>query len=78
MRTSIVAIGNSKGIRIPKPLLEESGIVKEVEIKVVRGGLRIAPVKPSRTITHIDAKLSEKSLARDWAQPDEDEAWKSL
>jgi antitoxin MazE len=34
MRTRIVKIGNSQGIRIPKILLEQSGIQTEVEIEV--------------------------------------------
>ncbi|MDJ0677927.1 MAG: AbrB/MazE/SpoVT family DNA-binding domain-containing protein [Calothrix sp. MO_167.B42] len=34
IRTRIVRIGNSQGIRIPKPLLEQSGIHTEVEIEV--------------------------------------------
>jgi antitoxin MazE len=34
VRTRIVKIGNSQGIRIPKPLLEQSGIHTEVEIEV--------------------------------------------
>jgi antitoxin MazE len=34
MRTRIVKIGNSQGIRIPKILLDQSGIQTEVEIEV--------------------------------------------
>jgi antitoxin MazE len=34
IRTRIIKIGNSQGIRIPKLLLEQSGIQTEVEIKV--------------------------------------------
>jgi antitoxin MazE len=34
IRTRIVRIGNSQGVRIPKPLLEQSGIYTEVEIEV--------------------------------------------
>jgi antitoxin MazE len=34
MKTRIVRIGNSQGIRIPKPLLEQSGLGEEVEIEV--------------------------------------------
>jgi len=34
VRSRIVRIGNSQGIRIPKPLLEQSGIHTEVEIEV--------------------------------------------
>ncbi|MFQ4135976.1 AbrB/MazE/SpoVT family DNA-binding domain-containing protein [Nodosilinea sp. PGN35] len=34
IRTRIVRIGNSQGIRIPKLLLEQSGLNAEVEIEV--------------------------------------------
>ena len=33
MRTRIVQIGNSQGIRIPKVLLEQSGLMDEVELE---------------------------------------------
>jgi len=35
VRTRIVPIGNSRGVRIPKPILEQSGVGEEVEIYVV-------------------------------------------
>ena len=34
VRTRIIKIGNSQGIRIPKPLLEQSGLEGEVELEV--------------------------------------------
>lgn len=34
MKTKIVKIGNSKGIRIPRHILEESGLKDEVELEV--------------------------------------------
>lgn len=34
MKARIVRIGNSQGIRIPKPLLEQSGLGEEVELEV--------------------------------------------
>lgn len=34
MKARIVRIGNSQGIRIPKPLLEQSGLGTEVELEV--------------------------------------------
>lgn len=34
MRTSIIRIGNSQGIRIPKVLLEQSGLGTEVDVEV--------------------------------------------
>jgi len=42
MHTRIVKIGNSQGLRIPKALLEESGLSGEVDISVHDGTLVIA------------------------------------
>jgi antitoxin MazE len=35
MRSRIIKIGNSKGIRIPKPFLDQTGIGEDVELEVV-------------------------------------------
>jgi antitoxin MazE len=78
MKTNLIAIGNSKGIRLPKVLLEESGIVNEVEVRVVKGGLRITPIKNAESNSRETAILSEKVLAKDWNRPEEDEAWANL
>jgi antitoxin MazE len=43
IRSRIVKIGNSQGIRIPKLLLEQSGIHEEVEIEVCENHLVIRP-----------------------------------
>ncbi|HEY9849680.1 MAG TPA: AbrB/MazE/SpoVT family DNA-binding domain-containing protein [Leptolyngbyaceae cyanobacterium] len=48
IRTRIVKIGNSQGIRIPKPLLEQSGIEAEVEIEVEGDRLIIRPATRTR------------------------------
>ena len=48
MKTKIVRIGNSKGIRLPKPLLEQVGLVDEVDLEVRDGELIISPSDPVR------------------------------
>ena len=48
MKTRIVRIGNSQGIRIPKPLLEQTGLRGEVEILVENNALVIRPIKQPR------------------------------
>ena len=48
IKTRIVKIGNSQGLRIPKTLLEQSGINSEVEIEVQGNNLIIRPVEPAR------------------------------
>jgi len=32
MKAKLIRIGNSQGVRIPKPLIEESGITEEIEM----------------------------------------------
>ena len=48
MRARIVKIGNSQGIRIPKPLLEQTGIIDDVELKVEKSQIIICPVSNPR------------------------------
>lgn len=33
-RTRLVRIGNSRGVRLPKPLIEQAGFTDEVELEV--------------------------------------------
>ena len=78
MITTIISIGNSRGIRIPKLLLDESGLDNEVELKVKKGEIKIVPAKIKKRIVSNTLLLSEKSLGIDWNRPEEDKAWKSL
>lgn len=43
MKSRIVKIGNSQGIRIPKPLIEQTGLGEEVEIQVEGNRLVVGP-----------------------------------
>ena len=45
MKASVIAIGNSKGIRIPKTYLDELDIGKEVDIHIENNSLIIEPIK---------------------------------
>jgi antitoxin component of MazEF toxin-antitoxin module len=76
MRTSIITIGNSKGIRIPKPLLKESGIEHDVEITVKPGEIKVVPVKENGRVNELTL-ASEAALAKNWMRPEEEEAWKA-
>lgn len=49
MKTRIVRIGNSQGIRIPRRLLEEAGLQTDVDLTAERGSLIIRPLRPPRT-----------------------------
>lgn len=50
MKTRIVRIGNSQGVRIPKPLLEQSGLREDddVELAVEDASIVIRRSRPPR------------------------------
>jgi antitoxin MazE len=48
MRLELTRIGNSRGIRIPKPLIEQCGLGDVVEVRVTPEGLFIAPHRAPR------------------------------
>ena len=41
MKSRLIRIGNSRGVRLPKPLIEEAGLGEEVEIQVRRSAVVI-------------------------------------
>lgn len=49
MKARIVRIGNSRGVRIPKPLLEEAGLEDEVQLTLGPDGILISPAAAPRT-----------------------------
>jgi antitoxin MazE len=47
MKARIVRVGNSRGIRLPKPLLDQAGLAEEVELHAEPGRIVIeAAAKP--------------------------------
>jgi antitoxin MazE len=48
MKTKIIRIGNSQGVRIPKPLIEESGITKEIEMILRDNEIILRPADMTR------------------------------
>ena len=48
MRSRIVSIGNSQGVRIPKPLLEQAGRAGDVELHAETGRIVIAASRVAR------------------------------
>lgn len=48
MKTNIVSIGNSQGVRIPKILLEQSKLSGEVELEVRGESIIITPARKPR------------------------------
>jgi len=66
MKTKIVKIGNSRGIRIPKSFIDESGLKSEVELEINEGKIIIKPITKSREVWEIAfqkmAKVGDDSL----------------
>jgi antitoxin MazE len=77
IRTRIIRIGNSQGIRIPKILLEQSGLHTEVEIEVQGDHLTVRTASRLRSgwdqafaamAEHHDDALLDDVTATDWDQ----------
>lgn len=62
METSIIKIGNSQGLIIPKRMLSRLGVRRRVELRIKDGGLFIAPVddNPRKGWAEAFAKASRK------------------
>jgi len=79
IRTQVIKIGNSRGIRIPKPLIDQVKLGNEVEIAVQRGQLIIRPVSRPRSgwdeqfhamAEHGDDQLLDKPVSTKWDRSD--------
>lgn len=66
MRIVIAQVGNSKGVRIPKAMLEACGFGAEAEIEVKRGTIVLTPVSGVREGWREAAKENKKQLEAKW------------
>lgn len=78
MKTKIVRIGNSQGLRIPKPLLEQTGLEGDVEIRVEDQSLVISPIREPRSgwgvvFEAMAVKGDDGLLDDDWVSTEWDE-----
>ncbi len=48
MKARLINIGNSRGVRLPKPLIEQAGLVDVVDLEVHEGRIVIAPARQPR------------------------------
>jgi antitoxin MazE len=67
MKTNIVQIGNSKGVRIPKVLLEQLSFEQTVEFEITPEGLLLRPVRQPKTAVPREgwAEMFQAALAED-------------
>jgi antitoxin MazE len=62
MKASIIKIGNSQGVRIPKPILDQCGFKEEVELEVVNHELIVKASKsPRKNWEASFKKMAEKN-----------------
>ena len=64
MKTRLVRIGNSRGVRLPKVVIAQAGLTEEVELGVRDGVVIIARATPARS--------GWANAARQMGQRDED------
>lgn len=48
MKSMLVKVGNSRGIRLPKALIEEAGLTGEVDIHAEPGLITVRPIESPR------------------------------
>lgn len=48
MKSRLIRIGNSRGVRIPKRLIEEAGLTEEIEVSVREGAVLITSLRAPR------------------------------
>ena len=84
MRTRIVKIGNSQGIRIPKVIVEQFNLTNEIEVFSNAGMLMIRPalhpragwdVRFQEMVTAGDDSLLDADLTHTSKWDDEEWAW---
>ncbi len=79
MKESIIRIGDSRGIRIPKVLLEDSKLGSKVELSVRNGSIVVSPIaKKKKTVIFNDEYMLSLGAFSDWNSPEEDAAWADL
>ena len=49
MKTTLIPIGNSRGVRIPKPFIEQCGLTEQVEMSVRDDTILICAPRQPRT-----------------------------
>lgn len=48
MRARLIRIGNSRGVRLPKPVIEQAGLQEEIDVQVRGGAVVISSRKRPR------------------------------
>ena len=75
MKTKLIPIGNSKGIRIPKAILEQFGILDSIDLNITENGILVKPYNKVRNgwdeafkkmALHNDDELLDSPSSSEW------------
>ena len=76
MKVNLVAIGNSKGVRIPRSIIKACGFGDQVEMRVRDGAVVLAPARNARedwdaafenmAVAGDDKLLVPEAMAHEW------------
>ncbi len=76
MKVKLISIGNSKGVRIPRSVIEECGLRDRVEMRVADGGVVLSAARDTRAgwdeafakmaAAGDDALLVPEAMEHDW------------
>jgi antitoxin MazE len=81
MKARLVRIGNSRGVRLPKPVIEEAGLSDEVELRVRNGAVVITGASHPRSgwaeaARQMGARGDDRLLDAPTPTRFDDEAWR--
>ena len=69
LKARVVKVGNSRGIRIPKPVLEQVGLADEVELSVERDALIVRPKRVTQAWSKWGGQPSAEASPTQSAEP---------
>ncbi|MDP8989600.1 MAG: AbrB/MazE/SpoVT family DNA-binding domain-containing protein [Acidobacteriota bacterium] len=70
MKASLVRIGNSRGVRIPKAFLQQAGLRDEIEIEVRESQVVICPANhPRAGWDESFATMAARGMTSSWIEP---------
>jgi len=61
MLVSLIRIGNSKGVRLPKAVIEQAGLKDEIDLEVKDGKVILSCARPARAGWQIAAKACHEA-----------------
>ena len=69
MHTKLIKVGNSQGIRLPKAIIEQAGLEKDLDLSIENGAVIIRPVHSVRkgwARAAAECRAAGDDLLEDW------------